>query len=92
VYGDWRDDVAAALAVRGKKRSPRNRRIMNLDIPSAAVVMGCASRTSLSAGWSFQRGYMLLGQIAEARCTQVLNPKYTYICKVDKRIISGYFG
>jgi hypothetical protein len=37
-------------------------------------------------------GYMLLGQIAEARCTQVVNPKYTYICKVDKKIVSGYFG
>lgn len=37
-------------------------------------------------------GYMLLGQIAEARCTQVVNPKYTYICKVDKKILSGYFG
>jgi amidase len=37
-------------------------------------------------------GYMLLGQIAEARCTQVVNPKYTYICKVNKSILSGYFG
>ena len=31
--------------------------------------------------------YMLLGQIAEARCTQMVNPKYTYICKVDKRYL-----
>ena len=37
-------------------------------------------------------GYMLLGQIAEARCTQVVNPKYTYICKVNKSIIAKYFG
>jgi amidase len=37
-------------------------------------------------------GYMLLGQIAEARCTQVVNPKYTYICKVKRSILSGYFG
>jgi acetamidase/formamidase len=37
-------------------------------------------------------GYMLLGQIAEARCTQVVNPKYTYICKVDKAVLSRYFG
>jgi acetamidase/formamidase len=29
--------------------------------------------------------YMLLGQIAEARCTQMVNPKYTFICKVAKR-------
>jgi amidase len=37
-------------------------------------------------------GYMLLGQIAEARCTQVVNPKYTYICKVGKGVLSRYFG
>mgnify|MGYP003462203013 CR=1 FL=1 len=37
-------------------------------------------------------GYMLLGQIAEARCTQVVNPKYTYICKVNKSTIAKYFG
>jgi amidase len=37
-------------------------------------------------------GYMLLGQIAEARCTQVVNPKYTYICKVDKGVLASYFG
>jgi len=33
--------------------------------------------------------YMLLGQIAEARCTQMVNPKFTYICKVDKRYLPG---
>jgi len=33
---------------------------------------------------------MLLGQIAEARCTQVVNPKYTYICKVSKDILARY--
>jgi amidase len=33
--------------------------------------------------------YMLLGQIAEARCTQMVNPKYTYVCKVDKRYLPG---
>jgi hypothetical protein len=30
---------------------------------------------------------MLLGQIAEARCTQMVNPKYTYICKVAKKYL-----
>ena len=34
--------------------------------------------------------YMLLGQIAEARCTQVVNPKYTYICKVPKAILTQF--
>jgi acetamidase/formamidase len=37
-------------------------------------------------------GYMLLGQIAEARCTQVVNPKYTYICKVNKALLASYHG
>ena len=32
--------------------------------------------------------YMLLGQIAEARCTQVVNPKFTYICKVSKTVLA----
>jgi len=30
---------------------------------------------------------LLLGQVAEARCTQVVNPKYTYIVKVAKRYL-----
>ena len=34
--------------------------------------------------------YMLLGQIAEARCTQVVNPKYTYVCKVSKDILKSF--
>ena len=34
--------------------------------------------------------YMLLGQIAEARCTQVVNPKYTYVCKVPKGILHHF--
>jgi len=31
--------------------------------------------------------YLLLGQVAEARCTQMVNPKYTYVCKVDRRYL-----
>jgi acetamidase/formamidase len=41
-------------------------------------------------GLSMPEAYMLLGQIAEARCTQMVNPKYTYICKVAKRYLPGY--
>lgn len=36
-------------------------------------------------GFTESEAYLFLGQIAEARCTQVVNPKYTYICKVAKR-------
>ena len=35
-------------------------------------------------------GYMLLGQIAEARCTQMVNPKFTYICKVSKDVLRAF--
>lgn len=37
-----------------------------------------------SYGIPAPEAYMLLGQIAEARCTQMVNPKYSYICKVSK--------
>ena len=36
-------------------------------------------------GFSEADSYLFLGQVAEARCTQVVNPKYTYICKVAKQ-------
>jgi hypothetical protein len=32
---------------------------------------------------------MLLGQVAEARATQIVNPKFTYIVKVAKRWLTG---
>ena len=38
-------------------------------------------------GFTDAEAYMFLGQIAEARCTQVVNPKYTYICKVAKEFL-----
>jgi acetamidase/formamidase len=39
------------------------------------------------SGFEETEAYLLLGQIAEARCTQMVNPKYTYVCKVDKRYL-----
>lgn len=38
-------------------------------------------------GLSQPEALMLLGQIAEARCTQLVDPKYTYVCKVAKRYL-----
>lgn len=40
-------------------------------------------------GFSASEAYMLLGQIAEARCTQMVNPHYSYICKVNKKHLPG---
>ncbi len=31
--------------------------------------------------------FLLLGQVLEARCTQFVNPTYTYICKVNRRYL-----
>jgi acetamidase/formamidase len=31
---------------------------------------------------------LLLGQVAEARCAQVVNPKYTYVTKIAKRYLA----
>jgi amidase len=39
-------------------------------------------------GFSVPDAVMLLGQVAEARCTQLVNPKYTYIAKIAKRYLT----
>jgi hypothetical protein len=36
-------------------------------------------------GFSTETAVLLLGQVAEARATQIVNPKYTYIVKIAKR-------
>jgi amidase len=38
-------------------------------------------------GFTEPDAVMLLGQVAEARCTELVNPKYTYIAKVAKRYL-----
>jgi len=38
-------------------------------------------------GFAQEEAVMLLGQVLEARCTQFVNPKYTYVCKVAKRYL-----
>jgi amidase len=38
-------------------------------------------------GFSRAEAYMFLGSVAEARCTQMVNPKYTYVCKVAKSLL-----
>jgi len=39
-------------------------------------------------GFDRAQAYMLLGSVAEARCTQMVNPKFTYICKVRKDLLA----
>jgi len=39
-------------------------------------------------GYSLADAVLLLGQVAEARCTQLVNPHFTYVCKISKRYLS----
>jgi len=39
-------------------------------------------------GYGQEEVVMLLGQILEARCTQFVDPKYSYVCKVSKRLLN----
>jgi acetamidase/formamidase len=39
-------------------------------------------------GFSEAEAYIFLAQVAEARCTQMVNPKYSYICKVPKAFLT----
>jgi acetamidase/formamidase len=43
----------------------------------------------LEEGYHFSRGeaYLYLGQVLEARCTQFVNPTFTYIAKVAKKFL-----
>jgi hypothetical protein len=36
-------------------------------------------------GFTEEDALLLLGQVAEARATQIVNPKFTYLAKVAKR-------
>jgi amidase len=38
-------------------------------------------------GFSLADAVLLLGQVAEARCTQMVNPHFTYVCKISKRYL-----
>jgi amidase len=38
-------------------------------------------------GFSLADAVLLLGQVAEARCTQMVNPHFTYVCKIAKRYL-----
>jgi amidase len=38
-------------------------------------------------GYSLADAVLLLGQVAQARCTQLVNPHFTYVCKISKRYL-----
>lgn len=38
-------------------------------------------------GFALEEAYMLLGQVLEARCSQFVDPYYTYVCKIDRKYL-----
>ena len=101
-------EIAATLTVKvSLDKAPARLNHPHIETPTHIGTLGCARPLEDAMRIAFEEmvywmedegkipaaeGYMLLGQIAEARCTQVVNPKYTYICKVDKRVLASYFG
>lgn len=99
-------EIAATLTVRASLvEAPARLGHPRIETPTHICTLGCARPLEDAMRIAFQEmiywleddygipatdGYMLLGQIAEARCTQVVNPKYTYICKVDKGILAAF--
>ena len=45
----------------------------------------------LEGEYGFERGeaYLFLGQVLEARCTQFVNPTFSYVAKVNRRYLPG---
>jgi acetamidase/formamidase len=99
-------EIAAVLTVRVQlKPAPKRMTWPRIESPTHLCTLGCARPLEDAMRTAFEEmvywmeddfgipapeGYMLLGQIAEARCTQMVNPKFTYICKVSKDILSAY--
>jgi amidase len=101
-------EIAAVLTLRAAlSPAPRRLNHPRIETPSHICTVGCARPLEDAMRTAFEEmvywreddwhipapeAYMLLGQIAEARCTQVVNPKYTYICKVSKEMLKGFAG
>jgi acetamidase/formamidase len=96
-------EIAARLTIRTHlSQAPSALHHPRIETPTHICTTGCARPLEDAMRIAFQEmvywleqdwgvptseGYMLLGQIAEARCTQVVNPKYTYICKINKSFL-----
>jgi amidase len=101
-------EIAATLTVRAfVEKAPARLKHPRIETSTHVCTPGCARPLEdamrlayeemvywLEDNWKIPapEGYVLLGKIAEARCTQVVNPKYTYICKVNKDLLSQYHG
>lgn len=99
-------EIAAVLTVQvSLSPAPSRLTWPRIETPTHICTTGCARPLEDAMRIAFEEmvfwmeeeyaipapeGYMLLGQIAEARCTQMVNPKYTYICKVSKDVLAAF--
>ena len=99
-------EIAAVLTLRvSLSKAPARLTWPRIETPTHICTTGCARPLEDAMRIAFEEmvywmeddygipapeAYMLLGQIAEARCTQVVNPKYTYICKVSKETLAKF--
>lgn len=99
-------EIAAVLKVRTSlDPAPARMTWPRIETPTHIGTLGCARPLEDAMRLAFEEmvywledehgipapeAYMLLGQVAEARCTQMVNPKYTYICKVAKDVLAQY--
>jgi len=99
-------EVGANVTLRaGLSKAPERLRHPRIETATHICTLGCAKPLDdamriafeemiywMNEGWNIREteAYLLLAQIAEARCTQMVNPKYTYICKVPKSILSTF--
>ena len=82
--------------------APKQMTWPRIETPTHICTMGCARPLDDALRIAFEQmvywleegygipaaeDYMLLGQIAEARSTQMVDPKYTYVCKVPKKYL-----
>jgi acetamidase/formamidase len=99
-------EIAAVLKLKvGLSPAPKRLTWPRMETPTHIGTIGCARPLEDAMRIAFEElvywleddygipapeAYMLLGQVAEARCTQVVNPKYTYVCKIAKDILAAY--
>ena len=99
-------EIAARLTVKvSLAKAPARMTWPRIETPTHIGTLGCARPLEDAMRIAFEElvfwladeygipepeAYMLLGQVAEARCTQMVNPKYTYICKIAKSVLDQY--
>ena len=99
-------EIAARLTVKvSLAEAPARMTWPRIETPTHIGTIGCARPLEDAMRIAFEElvfwladehgipepeAYMLLGQVAEARCTQMVNPKYTYICKIAKSVLAQY--